>query len=151
MALYVVTGGAFNGKKDWVLAEFVLTSNRYEWFDLYKYTAYEWLPVTELENNIIVIQGIEQGLKQTLANDKKDASHFFNQYLLPLLKWEEVNVDRKVIIIGTDITKGVVPLNQETREWRDETGRLYQQLYQNAEEVHRIWFGISQQLKSGRS
>ncbi|WP_185819717.1 bifunctional adenosylcobinamide kinase/adenosylcobinamide-phosphate guanylyltransferase [Salibacterium salarium] len=146
--MQVVTGGAFNGKKEWVLKQIVTEYHLgHTWFNLYKNMEYGWLPVSDLGDKMVVIEGIEAGLKQAMDQKNQAAPLFFQEYLLPLLSWEKKYAEREVIIIGTDISKGIVPLEKQTRDWRDETGRLYQNLFQNADHVYRIWFGIAQQLK----
>lgn len=54
---------------------------------------------------------------------------------------------RKLVIIGTDISKGIVPLEKENRLWRDFTGWVYQDLVAKAERVDVIWYGINQIMK----
>jgi adenosylcobinamide kinase / adenosylcobinamide-phosphate guanylyltransferase len=51
------------------------------------------------------------------------------------------------IIIGDEVGSGVVPMEPIDREWRDETGRVYQLLAKHAHRVTRIWAGIPQELK----
>nr|WP_255726863.1 bifunctional adenosylcobinamide kinase/adenosylcobinamide-phosphate guanylyltransferase [Sporosarcina sp. ACRSM] len=59
----------------------------------------------------------------------------------------EVIRNREVIIILTDIGRGIVPIDGKQRQLRDTCGRLYQRLIGEAEEVTRIWYGIPQILK----
>lgn len=51
------------------------------------------------------------------------------------------------IFICRDIFCGVVPVEPEIRQWRQETGRLCQYLTREAESVHRIFCGLEQTLK----
>lgn len=51
------------------------------------------------------------------------------------------------ILILRDIFCGVVPMEPEIREWRQETGRLAQYLTGEAETVHRMFCGLEQRLK----
>ncbi len=51
------------------------------------------------------------------------------------------------IFICRDIFCGVVPMEPETREWRQETGRFCQYLTGEAERVHRMFCGLEQRLK----
>lgn len=51
------------------------------------------------------------------------------------------------MLIGSDISKGIVPMAAEDRWWRDTTGWVYQDLVSAAERVDVIWYGISQKLK----
>jgi adenosyl cobinamide kinase/adenosyl cobinamide phosphate guanylyltransferase len=50
-------------------------------------------------------------------------------------------------VIGSDITKGVVPLEKENRIWRDLTGWAYQDTAAKAEKVDIIWYGLNQTMK----
>ena len=51
------------------------------------------------------------------------------------------------IIICDEIGSGIVPLKKEDRMWREETGRVLQYLSSNADEVYRIFSGISEKIK----
>jgi len=51
------------------------------------------------------------------------------------------------ILIGDEIGCGIVPVDAFEREWRDETGWVYQFLASNAKRVDRVWAGIGQVLK----
>lgn len=55
------------------------------------------------------------------------------------------------ILIGTEIGCGIVPADAAEREWRDQTGWVYQLLSQNAQRVDRVWAGIGQTLKDKAS
>ena len=54
---------------------------------------------------------------------------------------------RMVILIGSDITKGIVPIEAENRVWRDVTGRVYQDTVSICNRVDLIWYGINKRLK----
>ena len=51
------------------------------------------------------------------------------------------------ILIGNEIGCGIVPVDALEREWRDETGWVYQFLVSKATRVDRVWAGIGQTLK----
>jgi adenosyl cobinamide kinase/adenosyl cobinamide phosphate guanylyltransferase len=68
----------------------------------------------------------------------EDAVSYFRQ-ILPVL------YDK--IVIGEEVGSGVVPIDPFEREWRDETGRVYQLLAAEAGDVTRLWAGIPQILK----
>ena len=46
-----------------------------------------------------------------------------------------------------DVFCGVVPMDPETRLWRQKTGRLSQYLSKEADQVSRIFCGLEQRLK----
>jgi adenosyl cobinamide kinase/adenosyl cobinamide phosphate guanylyltransferase len=51
------------------------------------------------------------------------------------------------IIICTDISSGVVPVDKELRAWREMVGRTMMYLGKEAEEVTRMFCGIPQKIK----
>ena len=51
------------------------------------------------------------------------------------------------IVICTDLSQGVVPVEAELRAWREMCGRMMIYLAAEAEEVYRIFCGIPQKLK----
>lgn len=54
---------------------------------------------------------------------------------------------RDRIIIVTDISGGVVPMDATLRAWREASGRLNSALAAEADEVWRLFCGIPQRLK----
>jgi adenosyl cobinamide kinase/adenosyl cobinamide phosphate guanylyltransferase len=56
-------------------------------------------------------------------------------------KWEDT------VFICTDISSGVVPVDQELRAWREMTGRTLIYLGKEAEEVTRMFCGLPQKIK----
>ena len=51
------------------------------------------------------------------------------------------------IIICDDISCGVVPVDPESREWRETVGRCLGLISKNADEVIRVYCGIAGKLK----
>lgn len=51
------------------------------------------------------------------------------------------------VLILTDISCGVVPLERQERIWRNCTGKLAQYLSREADQVIRIFCGLEQRLK----
>ena len=51
------------------------------------------------------------------------------------------------ILIGVDLSAGVVPMEAELRLWRDENGRLNNELASQADRVIRMFCGIGQVVK----
>lgn len=94
---------------------------------------------------LCVITGMEMILKRFLQEGKgrKD----FSQLLSRWIEWEQLRTDRKLVLVGCDIGKGIVPIAQEDRQWRDLVGWSYQDIVQQSSKVFRIWYGISEQLK----
>lgn len=65
---------------------------------------------------------------------------------------KEVFADNKAlfadkIIILTDMSQGIVPTDKTLRAWREMTGRTTVYLAKEADEVYRVFCGLSDQLK----
>lgn len=84
-----------------------------------------------------IIKNIEIGVKKLLAENIEPQRYFTDNIKL---------LEHK-ILIGTEIGSGIVPMEEQDRLWRDETGRVYQFLAQKARKVERIWAGIPLTLK----
>ncbi|MGM7636744.1 bifunctional adenosylcobinamide kinase/adenosylcobinamide-phosphate guanylyltransferase [Bacillus sp. Hm123] len=141
--MHLITGGAFNGKKQWVKEEYRLETTRHQWVSFYEKEQPNW---TE---NIVVLEGIESYMKQLVEQtaDAKLARKQWKQQLQAGLDWEKAQSDRKLLLIGSDITKGIVPIEALDRMWRDAAGWCFQEAAKQAEQVIAIWYGIPQILK----
>lgn len=51
------------------------------------------------------------------------------------------------ILIGEEVGSGIVPMDAYQRRWREETGRIYCMLAEQAVQVWRVTGGIGQQIK----
>ena len=143
--MHFITGGAFNGKRAWVIKTYQVEKDE-SWL-----SAYENHPLPRNVNhhqNFLILEGIEIWLKLlTEQVDVKQSLEIWNSCLNDWLKWEKEKAGRNVIIIGTDITKGIVPVEKENRLWRDLTGWAYQDTAAKALKVDVIWYGINQTIK----
>ncbi|PAV27985.1 hypothetical protein CIL05_19160 [Virgibacillus profundi] len=141
--MHFVTGGAFNGKQAWVKGKYPGS----EWI-----SAYKGEPLVEdlntLSSTSIVLEGLEIWLKEHSAEmTVNEARNYFVNVLNGYIDWENSAQNRKIIIIGTDITKGIVPIDKNDRNWRDLTGWAYQDLSTRCSHVDVIWYGINQTIK----
>jgi len=104
--------------------------------------------LNELNVEIVVCEGIEQWVREWLKDlDEEAVREKWKQVLNHYYGWEKENRRRKVIFIGTDITKGIVPVKLEERIWRDVTGRVFQDTASTCERVDLIWYGLSTRIK----
>lgn len=144
--MHVITGGAFNGKWHFV-KEFYQLSNE---DDFIKYSSYndDVLPndFSNIKTKYLIIQGIELYVKNFFNNEISIPSQT-EEFILNCLNWETSNPNGNLIVIGNDISKGVVPKEASDREWRDMTGLMYQRLVQMSQRYDVIWYGINKQLK----
>jgi adenosylcobinamide kinase/adenosylcobinamide-phosphate guanylyltransferase len=146
--LHFVTGGAFNGKRAWV-KKMYMVHDADRWVSAYEHSP---LPedVKDMDQDLLVLEGIEMWVKNVLQTyDPNRCQETFKNCLENWLTWEEVKQNRKLVVIGTDINKGIVPLEKENRFWRDITGWVYQDLAAKADRVDVIWYGMNQTIKGG--
>ncbi|WP_050181800.1 bifunctional adenosylcobinamide kinase/adenosylcobinamide-phosphate guanylyltransferase [Domibacillus robiginosus] len=137
--MHFVTGGAFNGKKKWVIDFYGLEKTPHQWHSFYKKT--EAPAFTE---EIVVLEGIERYVRILLERFEtpEKARLLFRK---ELEKWKKE--DRTVILIGTDITKGIVPMNAFDRFFRDTAGWCFQDVAAASGRVDTVWYGIGETIK----
>jgi adenosyl cobinamide kinase/adenosyl cobinamide phosphate guanylyltransferase len=143
--LHFITGGAFNGKRAWVKKRYGVEKDG-NWFSAYDHAP---LPLHIIhEQDVLVLEGIEIWLKCLAQQyDLQQSRNIWNQCIAEWLEWEKQQDCRKLIVIGTDLSKGIVPLEKENRIWRDLTGWAYQDTVLMAEKVDVIWYGLNQTIK----
>ncbi|ALC86577.1 hypothetical protein AM499_12610 [Bacillus sp. FJAT-22090] len=124
--MHVIFGGAFNGKRAYV--EQLVEDKEAQWLD-----AMEDFPIVSSIAEVVIVYGVEYVLEDKL-----------NKLFEHLEQWDQ---NFEVIVIATEIGRGIVPMEASMRKLRDDVGRFYQQLFTRAERVTRIWYGISQTIK----
>lgn len=124
--MHVIFGGAFNGKRAFV--EQLVEDKEAQWLD-----ATEEFPTVSSQVEVVIVFGVEHVLEDKL-----------NKLFEHLEQWDQ---NFEVIVIATEIGRGIVPMEASMRKLRDDVGRFYQQLFTRAERVTRIWYGISQMIK----
>lgn len=136
--MHFVTGGAFNGKSAWVKSHY--QNEQMEWI-----SAYEAETIPErLNAEFVVLEGVELWIK-TLIDDQ--FREIWRKQLDGWKTWEQENEVRQLILIGTDITKGIVPVDARDREWRDAVGWAFQDVAACADRVDLVWYGLNKRLK----
>ncbi|MER1999771.1 MAG: bifunctional adenosylcobinamide kinase/adenosylcobinamide-phosphate guanylyltransferase [Lysinibacillus sp.] len=127
--MHIVFGGVFNGKTDYVKR-------------IYKPDVFVTeLAANETMGNTIAITNFQLLVKPFLQLDEVEASDKVFEQIARL------NEQNEVICICDDVSRGVVPMDTNERKMRDVLGRLYQQLFENAQTVTRIWYGIPERIK----
>lgn len=147
--MHFITGGAFHGKRRWVIDTYQLKAcNSYKWISGYERNKKNIASSLEsLDNsNVLILEGVEQIIYDLVAQQMY-SEESFRKLLSSLIMWEESQNDHQLILIGTDISKGIVPMDRLERQYRDEVGRCYQYLSEKAEQVSLIWYGLHQKLK----
>lgn len=140
--MHFVTGGAFNGKLQWV-------KNFYSFLDedgqIYRFYQENCKNLKFTQQKTIIISGLEFFLKQYLQIE--NGREKFQQDLSQWLEWEKQKKERKLTLIGSDMSKGVVPINKEERLYRDFVSWCYQDVVKLADRVDIIWYGINETIK----
>ncbi|WHY02973.1 bifunctional adenosylcobinamide kinase/adenosylcobinamide-phosphate guanylyltransferase [Neobacillus sp. DY30] len=144
--MHFITGGAFNGKRAWVKENYGVTGT---WISAYQNHVLS-ADIDHIQSNLLVLEGIEAWLKElTKTYDADSCRDIWNSTFSHWLNWEEAETNRNLVVIGTDITKGIVPMEKENRLWRDVTGWVYQDIGAKADKVDIIWYGLNQTIKNG--
>lgn len=120
--MILVIGGAYQGKLDFAKAAFDLTDG-----DIYICDG------GEIDFSKRCICGIE-----VFTRTHPDPVEYFRAHRE---QWQDS------VLILQDIFCGVVPMGEENRAWRQETGQLSQYLSREAAQVSRIFCGLEQRLK----
>lgn len=125
--MILVFGGAYQGKKEFVFRTFGLSENNIEYAG-----GKEW----KAGNKKIIC--CMEGYIRALAEEG-----------IPAVKNLEAmmeSLEDKIVII-TDISQGIVPMDRVDRLWREENGRAMSFLAGRAEEVYRLFCGIESRVK----
>ena len=120
-----VFGGAYQGKTDYAVKEFG------------KETVCDVTEAGEPDFTKDVITGLE-GFAARLAAEGESPAAWFDARRN---QWAD-----KILVV-TDISQGVVPIDKTVREAREANGRLMIYLAAEAEQVHRVFCGIGKRIK----
>jgi len=137
--MHFITGGAFNGKKKWVTNFYKLDQTPHQW-----HSFYEKKDVSEFTEELVILEGIERFVRTLLeqAETPEGARSLFQK---ELKKWQ--TEDRFLVLIGTDITKGIVPMNSFDRYLRDAAGWCFQDAAAASSRIDTVWYGIAETIK----
>lgn len=148
--MHFVVGGAFNGKAKWVKQQYERQRNECDWRSAYhsSFTKERFEDVASF-SRCTVLEGMEQYIRAHLSQSESldTIRAHFQQQLQIWLAWEKAEKGRILVIIGNDLSKGVVPIERKDRNWRDLTGWCYQDMTAEANRVDWIWYGIGKRLK----
>ena len=120
--MILIFGGAYQGKLDFAKEAFDLTDADIHICDR-----------GEIDFSKRCIYGIEE-----FTWGHPDPAAYFRE---PRKEWDDS------MLILRDVFCGVVPMEAETRLWRQKTGRRAQYLSKEANQVSRIFCGLEQRLK----
>ena len=125
--MHLIIGGAFQGKNDWAKAQFSLQDADFLECNEQDFPDFSAGCITHLERFALCCLRQGQEPKTVLLQQQE--------------RW------KNSILICDDISCGVVPLDAETRAWREACGRMLSALSAEAQTVTRIFCGLPQRLK----
>jgi adenosylcobinamide kinase / adenosylcobinamide-phosphate guanylyltransferase len=143
--VHFITGGAYSGKSTWAKEFYQLNSQDCRWISAYKH---ENFPddLSKYQEKFIVLEGVEQWVLKMIEDNASCEHREKGQKIIQAwTNWE--TLDRHLVVIGTDISKGIVPIEPIDRIWRDTTGWFYQDLVAKCDRFDLVWYGIAKQLK----
>ncbi|MFJ5788956.1 bifunctional adenosylcobinamide kinase/adenosylcobinamide-phosphate guanylyltransferase [Lysinibacillus sp. NPDC093197] len=130
--MHVFIGGAYNGKTAYVTQ--LLEEQKVALIN-------GVIPQVAPACDALIIKNLEHWLiKQNLEEDEVIVKNI-------MAKLKILEESCQLYIIVTDMGRGVVPMEKQTRLLRDTCGRLYQALFAEAKQVDRIWYGIAERIK----
>lgn len=138
--MQAIIGGAYNGKRKYV-KETLKNIDEHHIFSFEGEIPNQHFT----KEDYVIIGTFEKIIKNLLhLEDEKIISSIMS-------KLKQLDSTTNLICICTDIGRGIVPLSPNDRKLRDTCGRLYQQLFAEAEKVVRIWYGLPEILKGDES
>lgn len=133
--MILVFGGAFQGKYDFAKENFPLQCKNT--FDLKEKNALEFCSFIASSNEPFAVNHFEMFVKYISSLGEEDPA-FLNSYLKQF---------SNSIIVCSDETQGVVPVDKQERAYRELLGRTLAYLGKEADEVYRVFCGLSQRIK----
>ena len=125
MEMIFVFGGAYQGKTEYAMKAFG------------KASVCDVSEAGEPDFTKEIIAGLE-GFAARLSAAGEDPADWFRARRE---QWPDK------VLIATDISQGVVPVNQQLRAAREASGRLMIYLAAEAEQVHRVFCGIGKRIR----
>ena len=126
--MVLIFGGAYQGKLEYALENFSLSEKDVYYCEERAGIDLSFKVINNLEN--FVMGCVKEGL---------EAKEILDEYGDAL--------EDKIIIV-TDISQGIVPMNPDERSWREMTGRTMLYLSRRADRVIRVFCGLGQEIKS---
>lgn len=149
--MHVITGGAYNGKAKWVRNRYNLTGKEHIWLSAYRKDPFP-VSLDKYDTSLLVLEGVEQWIRQVSTVINATYSRDEGKDVIENWKnWEQQQTGRNLVVIGNDISKGIVPMEKADRVWRDAAGWFFQDIVQESDQFDVIWYGINYSLKGGNN
>lgn len=128
--MILIIGGTFQGKRQF--AE-TITGKNADWCDG---STAQWEEFCQSSYCVHLPAMVDRRMKTEGDNFSRES--FVSQLL-------SGGIDK--ILIGEEVGSGIVPMDAYQRRWREETGRIYCMLAEQAVQVWRVIGGIGQKIK----
>ena len=125
--MYVIIGGAYQGKLDYAKDRFGLIDASISECTEYKEPDFSQKCLYHIERYVLFC-----------LRNKSDPTICLSQW---------IDTQPNSVLICEDIFCGVVPIDEEARAWREATGRLLSWAAERADGVVRMFCGLPQVLK----
>ncbi|WP_407407559.1 hypothetical protein, partial [Peribacillus sp.] len=135
--MHFVTGGAYNGKTKWVKQFYGLNTEGL-WLSGYQNDQPDF---RDFQKDIVVLQGIDAWIGQDVnIMDVESIRKKWKEILDGWRIWEKEESGRTCVVIGSDLSKGIVPIEKKNRQWRDACGWIFQDVASISTRVDIIWY-----------
>ena len=126
--MVLIIGGVYQGKLAYALKRFELSED-----DVYRCS----IDSIGVPGNQRIVYEIDKWIL-ALVKEEKDTDELVSEFIAG---------NKGAIVIGNDISCGIVPVEPEMRIWREATGRALAEIAQMSDEVIRLFCGIPTRLK----
>ncbi|SIT69857.1 adenosylcobinamide kinase /adenosylcobinamide-phosphate guanylyltransferase [Edaphobacillus lindanitolerans] len=130
--MHIFFGGAHNGKREYVKR--LLGEKEAEWIEA---GGLEKLP--HPRRGTVVLAGMESYLSKNHSVEEEAVSD--------VMRFVDAADRDSLVLIITDIGRGIVPVDAHERWLRDTCGRLNQRLFKKAGRITRIWYGLAEEIR----
>lgn len=125
--MILIFGGAYQGKLDFTKEKYHITDD--EIFFCTENSPLDFSKKVIYDTELFFLKCVKEGINP-----------------VDILKGNLTALKDK-IIIASDISQGIVPMEAVNRAWREASGRAMLYLAKESDEVYRIFCGLSHQLK----
>jgi adenosylcobinamide kinase / adenosylcobinamide-phosphate guanylyltransferase len=138
--VHFVFGGAFNGKRQWV--------DEYYAMEQTETLSFQHLSRSlAFHKKVYIIEGFTLWVRERIKTLSINETRCLASQIIEKIKKEEKDKGAHFVLIGTEVGKGIVPMEPLDRHFRDVCGYIYQDMIKAASTVDYIWYGIQERLK----
>jgi len=143
--MQLIIGGSYSGKRAFVRQQ----SDAIIWHSAYQGDRLEGWRERLQPGHLLVLEGWECWLRERLA-ESSDLQTLRNTMRCELQALQQVETTQNISVrlILLEMGRGIVPIDAGERQLRDLNGWLSQDATRLCNQVHYLWHGLAQPLKS---